>query len=211
MKKLITLFSVLLFAVAFAQISYGVKAGYSNSTLDWNNSPPNSFWEKYSDFYTKSFFYVGGFAEYKFNHNYAVQGELIFTQTGGKSHVDLYQLVGTEVVSMGYVDEKFRYTQIQIPLAAKYYFVDKFAISGGLNFAINIATNVNDGINYDLLPTSKFENVKTLNLFPFLGAEYHITPKIFADARYNFGISNILKDEIDMRSRFLQVGFGYKF
>lgn len=206
MKKLITLLTILLFAISFAQISYGVKAGYSNSTLDWKTNP-DTFFEDYSEFNSKSFFYVGGFAEYKFNPNYAVQGELIFTQTGGKSIVELYQLIGTEVVSNGRVDAKFRYTQIQIPLMIKYYFVDKFAINGGLNFAISVSSK----LDIDQMGSGKIENVKPLNLFPFLGAEYHITPKIFADARYNFGISSINKDGLDMRSRFLQVGFGYKF
>lgn len=199
-----------MFAVAstlsFAQTHFGVKAGYINSTLHLKESP-DTLWEDYSDFKSNSFFYVGGFAEHFLSRKFSLQGELLFTQVGGKSKIDLYTFVGNEWISVGTVDAKLKYTQFQVPISAKYYFINQFAVSGGLNFAFNISTKA----DLDILGSGKIENARTLNVNPFLGAEYHITQNIFADARYNFGFAYINKDGIDMRSSFFQIGLGYRF
>jgi hypothetical protein len=191
----------------FAQTHFGVKAGYTNSTLDWKDSP-DTYWADYSDFKSNSFFYVGGFAEHFLSKKFALQCELLFTQVGGKTTVDLYTfLPSNEWVPAGTIDGKLKYTQIQVPISAKYYFIDKFALSGGLNFAFNISTKA----DFDMLGSGKIENARTLNVNPFLGAEYHITQTIFADARYNFGFAYVNKDGIDMKSQFFQIGLGYRF
>lgn len=206
MKKISLLLLMAVSSLSFAQTHFGVKAGYINSSLHLKDSP-DTFWEDYSDFKSKSYFYVGGFAEHFFNKKFALQGELLFSQIGGKSHVELYELVGNEIINVGAVDLKLKYTQLQVPISAKYYFVDRFAVNGGFNFAFNISTKA----DFEELGSSDIENVRTLNVNPFLGAEYYITPNIFADARYNFGFGYINKNGIDMRSSFFQIGLGYRF
>lgn len=207
MKKIALLLMMAISSLSFSQTHFGVKAGYTNSTLDWKDSP-DTYWEDYSDFKSSSFFYAGGFIEHFLNNKFALQGELLFTQVGGKATVDLYTFVpSNEWIPVGTIDAKLKYTQLQVPISAKYYFIDKFAFSGGLNFAFNISTKA----DFDILGSGKIENARTLNVNPFLGAEYHITQAIFADARYNFGFAYINKDGIDMRSRFFQIGMGYRF
>ena len=207
MKKIGLLLMIAVSSLFFAQTHFGVKAGYINSSLHLKESP-DTVWEDYSDFKSNSFFYVGGFAEHFISNKFALQGELLFTQVGGKTTVDLYTfLSGFEWVPMGTVEGKLKYTQIQVPISAKYYFVNQFAISGGFNFAFNISTKA----DFDMLGSGKIENARTLNMNPFLGAEYHINQNIFVDARYNFGFGYINRDGIDMRSRFFQIGLGYRF
>jgi opacity protein-like surface antigen len=55
------------------------------------------------------------------------------------------------------------------------------------------------------------ENVNTFNIAPLIGLEYNLENKMFVDARYNFGISNISKIASKETISFLQVGIGYKF
>jgi len=210
MKKLTLLLMIAASSLAFAQTHFGVKAGYINSTLDWKDSP-DTFWEDFTDFKSNSFFYVGGFAEHFVSKNWALQGELLFTQVGGKTTVDLYDLVGNEIVQAGTMKVNYKYTQIQVPISAKYYFINKFALSGGFNFAFNIDAKVKNNANFTAFPSGKIENARTLNVNPFVGAEYHITQNLFADARYNFGFGYINKDGADMRSSFFQIGLGYRF
>ncbi|ASK32204.1 hypothetical protein CEY12_19855 [Chryseobacterium sp. T16E-39] len=57
-----------------AQINFGVKAGYNLSTVKFTG-------EKLDP---KSFFYAGGLVEYSLSPKVAVQGELLYTQIGGK-------------------------------------------------------------------------------------------------------------------------------
>ena len=206
MKKIALLLMISVSSLSFAQTHFGVKAGYINSSLHLKESP-DTLWEDYSDFKSNSFFYVGGFAEHFISNKLALQGELLFTQVGGKTKIDLYSIIGNELIQMGTVDAKLKYTQLQVPISAKYYLVDQFAISGGFNFAFNISTKA----DFDILGSGKIENARTLNVNPFLGAEYHITQNILADARYNFGFAYINKNGIDMRSRFFQIGLGYRF
>lgn len=206
MKKLTLLLMIAGSSLAFAQTHFGVKAGYINSSLNLKDSP-DTFWEKYSDFKSNSFFYAGGFVEHFVSKKWSLQGELLFTQVGGKTHVELYEFVGNEIINVGGVDVKLKYTQLQIPVSAKYYFIDQFALSGGFNFAFNINTKA----DFEGLGSGKIENARTLNVNPFVGAEYHITQNIFADARYNFGFGYINKDGADMRSSFFQIGLGYRF
>jgi opacity protein-like surface antigen len=48
----------------------------------------------------------------------------------------------------------------------------------------------------------------------FLGADYNVYKGLFVDARYSFGLSNMIKDPVadeKMRMNFFQIGIGYKF
>lgn len=168
MKKIFLLLFLVASSLSFAQTHFGVKAGYINSSLDWKDSP-NTFWEDYTDFNSSSFFYVGGFAEHFLSKKFALQGELLFTQVGGKTTVDLYEFVGNGIVQAGTMDVKYKYTQIQVPISVKYYFVDQFAISGGFNFAFNVDSRIKNNANFTKYSSGKIENARTLNVNPFLG------------------------------------------
>lgn len=210
MKKISLLLLIAASSLAFAQTHFGVKAGYINSSLHFKDSP-DTFWEDYSELKSNSFFYAGGFAEHFINQKFALQGELLFTQIGAKTNVDLYDLVGNEIIQGGTMKVTYKYTQLQVPISAKYYFVDQFALSGGFTFAFNIDAQMKNDANFPAFSSGKIENARTLNVNPFLGAEYHITQNIFADARYNFGFGYINNEGADMRSSFFQIGLGYRF
>ncbi|WPO83704.1 hypothetical protein SD427_05065 [Chryseobacterium sp. JJR-5R] len=60
--------------------------------------------------------------------------------------------------------------------------------------------------------SGNFDNIKSLNLFPFLGSEYKINDHFFADARYHFNFIEVnKKGGLPTKMGFLQAGIGYRF
>ncbi|GGG53051.1 porin family protein [Epilithonimonas arachidiradicis] len=215
MKKLLLVGAVALFGAMNAQTTFGVKAGYVLSTLKYevNNMSVNSD--------GKSSFYVGGLVEHKLTDKFALQAELLYADLGGKT---------TEEESEGgyYVKAtgKDNIGSLLVPISAKYFVANAFSLSAGLNFGFVVSAKTKVDIDHNLpaeyadyideLETeSDFkDNIKTLNLSPFVGAEYTLSNGLFFDARYNFGITNMVKNPENGEKAhlsYLQIGLGYKF
>lgn len=207
MKK--NIFVVLLSAVsAFihaqqsSPISFGVKGGYTLSNMKFLDESLNS----------KSYFYVGIVAEKPLSSKLGLQAELAYTQLGGKDSYPWFQLVGSEVVEMGNMNYEYQFNQIQVPVSLKYYFIPKLSASVGVNLGFNLSSKVKTSIDFNGTNGGSVNSIKTLNFFPFLGAEYKINEKFFVDARYNFNFIRINKtDTAPMKIGFLQAGVGYRF
>ena len=205
-KKILLISSILFLSLSNAQTTFGVKAGYNLSNMKWTTSQSGDY-----KFNSKSYFYAGGLVENKLSDKFSVQGELLYTEIGGKTTQENYQLVGTQIVDTGYQNINYKFSQIQVPISAKYFIVPSFSISTGLNFGFNISPKVKVDPEGFTAQSGKVANIKTLNLFPFLGTEYQINKNIFADARYNFNFFKISNNQIDTKIGFLQIGLGYKF
>lgn len=203
MKKIPLFLMIAVSSLSFAQTHFGAKAGYSLSNMKWKDID-----EKFD---SKSYFYVGGFVEHQFNEKFALQGELLYTEVGGKVKEELTQFVGNEIIQAGTAEYKFNYPQIQIPISAKYYFINNFNILGGFNFAFNLNPTVKSNFFINGDDNNKLENVRNLNITPFLGAEYLINNNFSVDARYNFGAFYVNNTGLDYRISFLQIGLGYRF
>ena len=90
--------------------------------------------------------------------------------------------------------------QVQIPILAKYSVSKEFSVLAGPELGFLL------GDNLDL--------VKKFNYGLDLGASYDITENFIIDARYNFGIANLVKDApsgIKSSLSNFQVGIGYRF
>lgn len=183
-----------------SKFKFGAKAGYSLSTMKFFDNKLDS----------KSYFYAGLMGEQPVSSKVGIQAEVLYTQIGGKQNVPFVQIIDTNIQTLN-SEFDYQLTQIQVPISVKYYFVPKFSASAGMNLAFNISEKVkteevingNDSQNYD--------GVKSLNLFPFLGAEYKINDKFFVDARYNFNFIKINDGNLPTKIGFLQAGVGYVF
>lgn len=206
MRKLYILLFLSIFSFSFSQIHYGVKAGYnlSNMTFDWGQ-----YGKEKLD--SKSYFYVGAFLEYQFSDKFSIQEELAYTELGGTMSYEVTDFVGNEVVIAGINTVKFKYPQLQNSVAAKYYPIRKLAFLGGINLGINLNPNLEQSFRSPFTPSGKLENVKSINVFPFLGTEFHITEKLFADARYHFNFFNVKQEGLQNKIGFFQIGLGYRF
>lgn len=207
MKKIYLFLIVLLCANVSAQTNYGVKAGYNLSMMTWDISGYDN-----SKFDSYSFFYIGGLAEQHLTEKVALQAEVLYTEIGGKYTEEMTKIVGNQVISTGIAKVKIITSQIQLPVSIKYYPTSNFSVSGGLNVAFNINSRVKTDFVTDYLYNGKTDAFRTVNIFPFLGTEYHFTDRLFADARYNFGVFNTAKqDSFKSKIGFMQVGLGYRF
>ena len=202
MKK--NLFFALLLAVSTAinaqtsPISFGVKGGYSLSNLKVASTSMDS----------KSFFYAGISAEKPLSPKIGLQAEVVYTQLGGKDKRPILSFAP----GFGNISSDYKLNQIQVPISIKYYLIPKLSASIVMNFGFNISKKLEESSSLFGNTEENLDSVKTLNLFPFLGAEYKITEKFFVDARYNFNFFEINKsNDVSTKVGFLQAGVGYRF
>lgn len=183
-------------------MSFGVKGGYSLSNMKFYNSQLNS----------KSYFYAGILAEQPLSSKFGLQAEVLYTQLGGKDSYPWFEQVGNEIVEGGTMNFEYQFNQIQVPVSVKYYFIPDLSVSAGMNLGFNISSKVKTSTLFNGSNNTSVNSVKTLNLFPFLGAEYKINQKFFVDARYNFNFFTINKsNRVNTKIGFLQAGVGYRF
>lgn len=206
MKKLITTIFTFSTLISFAQISYGVKAGYTNSTMKWKEEGIQV------EFDPKASFYIGSFIENKISDKFSIQSEIIYTELGGKKSIEITRLIGSEIITEGRANIQYINKQIQVPLLAKYYFLPNFSLLGGLNVGLSYSGKFKTDYSNDYLQNGDVEDFKTISFYPMIGAEFEFYKKIFAEARYNFGLFDSAKsDAVNTYFNTFQIGLGYKF
>lgn len=217
MKKLLLVAAVAVIGMTVnaQEFRFGPKAGYSLSMLKAEGDG-----ESYK-FDSKSTFYAGAMAEYKFNDKFAVQGEVLYSPLGGKQEETLTYSEGGITVT-GTEKSDFKLGSVQVPISAKYYATENLAFGLGLNVGIITSAKVEYTATVSGMGVSETQsgtedikdNVKSLNLAPFVGAEYTLENGLFFDARYNLGVSNLIKNpegNETLKNSFFQVGVGFKF
>ncbi|MDW9378979.1 porin family protein [Chryseobacterium sp. JV558] len=219
MKKILLASAIALFAGLNAQTTFGVKAGYALSKLNSNENDVE-FGGIEGGLKSKSGFYVGGLVEHKFNNKFAIQGELEYANLGGKAEVALPGIT---------ITEKMNLNRIIIPVSARYYATPELGIYAGpyVSFRTNnkvkfemsgpnaVMTNpagIKEGERY----VEKFldDSLKSTDFGLFFGADYKVYKGLFVDARYSFGLTNMIKNPVDgekLKMNFFQLGLGYKF
>jgi len=181
------------------EVQLGVKAGFLSSTIT------STFFK----FDPLAYFYAGIVAEKPVSEKFSIQAEAVYTRLGGTFISPSFEIANNNVqpITVKYTN---RFTQIQIPVSAKYYIIPDLSASLGMNFAFNISTDSKNDRPTNGGPAIQLDDIKTLNLFPFLGAEYKITEKFFVDARYSFNFFSIAKMG-SLKVGFVQAGIGYRF
>lgn len=221
MKKFLLIAAVAVLGInANAQeTKFGVKAGYSLSTLKMKADGHS---ETSDPMHT---FYVGGLVEHKFGDKFGIQGEVLYSPLGGK--VDETGAFEGDFEGNARVKAKTTFGTLLIPVSAKYFITENLAVSAGASFGIILTAKakyeVTGGAQIPGELASEFgigdkvdikDQTNTLNIAPFVGAEYSLENGLFFDARYNYGVSNLAKHadgDGKLTNSFLQVGVGFKF
>ena len=214
MKKFLFSAVVLFTVISNAQdVKFGAKVGLNISNFSGDVAESKSLIGAQ----------LGGFAEIGISDKFAIQPELVFSMQGAKTEYS------ESDVDYSYSEEsKSKLNYLNVPILAKYYVADKFALLAGPQFGFLISAKE----NYDFSETSMgttdagSESIdtkdfyKTLALSFNIGTAYSITENIFVDARYNLGLSSITKsftDEFgdsfsaDIKNNVIQFSVGYKF
>lgn len=163
-------------------VKFGVKAGYQST----------NFSEGEAD--ARGAFYVGGLVDLPVSGNFHVQAELLYSGEGAKykdRFVDIPTGSTIDVEKDAFID------YLRIPVMAKYYVIENFALMAGPNFGFKIAEE--DGME---------ANGFDIGLSG--GATYEFPMGLFIDARYNAGMSKAF-DEGDAKNQGFAIGLGYRF
>lgn len=219
MKKLLLIASVAVMgaAVKAQEFRFGPKAGFAMSTMKIDEKQDDLGARKMSPKYT---FYIGGMAEYKINDNFGFQAEVLYSPLGGKEKIEG---VNAGVLFVG-EQTKVNLGTVLVPISAKYFITEGFSVAAGANFGIILTAKQKTVIGSDFVSIDvEDENgsgevdikddIKKLNLAPFVGVEYMLENGLFFDARYSLGVSNLSNDGSGgkVTNSFAQIGVGFKF
>jgi Outer membrane protein beta-barrel domain len=185
MKKItLAVITVLVFGFANAQSAkFGLKGGlnFANQSFSGNGAPAPS---------TIVGFNVGAFVEFKIIGKFAIQPELLYSTQGSEFKTNQF------VEGSNYnLNVKFDLAYLNVPVMLKYYVAPKFNLEFGpqIGFMTSskmIVTVIGQGSGSQDAK-SLFESVDFgLNI----GAGFDFTNKLAANARYNLGLSNTLKN-----------------
>lgn len=186
-------------------VKFGVKGGLNISNFSGDTDG--------MDLKSRFGFNLGGFVEIKFSEKFALQPEVLYSTQGAK-----FKNVGAFVDEAFYTgDINFNLAYVNIPVMFKYYAAEKFSVEAGPQIGILTSAKTKtklDGFSRTVEQDAKdfFESIDFgLNL----GAGYDFTENLSVGARYNIGLSNILKTEAGDNSKLhngvFSLSVGYKF
>ncbi len=188
MKKIVFIFAMLAgtFAAQAQGIDFGIKAGanFSNFSGDVDSDGITSF-------------HAGAVLELNIVPMFSVQAEGLFSSMGGKQK---YTADGSGV-GVVEVARDINLDYISVPVLAKFYVLpDRFSLMAGpqFSFLVNDADDI---------------NAKSTDIAIAGGAELKIIAGLFAQARYNVGVTKVNDDTVvgDIKNSVFQLSLGYMF
>jgi hypothetical protein len=171
------------FASQAQGLNFGIKAGANFSNFQGDVN---------SDGITS--FHAGGVLELNIVPTFSVQAEGLFSSQGGKAKYEEDGVVG--------VARDINLDYISVPVLAKFYILpNTLSLTAGpqFSFLVNDADEVLDTKKFDLAASG--------------GLELKIIAGLFAQARYNIGLTNVNGDEVrgDVKNGVFQLSVGYFF
>jgi hypothetical protein len=185
MKKivLVAVIAIISLVSVNAQTSFGAKAGVNVAKLI-GDVPDNE---------SLIGFNAGLFAEITLADSFYIQPELFYSTQGGTFD---FPIIGSTDLKLNYIN---------LPIMFKYDVANRFYLEAGPQVGFLVAADLGDLDVKDSYETTDFG----VNF----GLSYGFTEKIFAQARYNIGMTNIVKDNGDdkVSNAVMSFSLGYKF
>lgn len=217
MKKLLLIAAVAVMgsSVYAQEFRFGPKVGFAMSTMKIDENQDDLGKRKMDPKYT---FYIGGMAEYKINDNFGFQAEVLYSPLGAKEKIDG---VNAGIMFVG-EQTKVNLGTLLVPISAKYFISEGFSIAAGANFGVILSAKQKTVIGSDFAgmeiegdsgEVDIKNDIKKLNIAPFVGVEYMFENGFFIDGRYSLGVSNLSNDGSGgkVTNSFAQIGVGFKF
>lgn len=135
-----------------------------------------------------------------------VEAEYGISENFGIDFGVLYSMEGCRFKEDG-MDKSLKYNldYINIPILAQYYPIKGLAIKAGIQPAFNVRHKASyDGETADL------DGIKSFNFSIPVGLSYEYASFVL-DARYNIGITKLVKDADQGRNSTFSITIGYKF
>jgi len=219
-KYTLALAAILITSVAFAQTHFGVKTGVSitnpqtDLVIDAIDQAPRSY----------TSFVVGGLAEIGITEHFAFQPEVQYTKKGfGIDQGTSFDVGGMNIPIGANVETSVSYIETPLLLKGKlgqgptkFYGVAGPSIGYGISGKIQPKVTVLIDFNLpaqDLNLDNDMYNRTEISGIIGAGVEHQVTSgKLFADARYQYGFTNLVKDpiaDISIRNTGVQLAVGY--
>lgn len=210
MKKL--LFAVILL-VAFgsasaqektsnvANIKFGAKGGINFANLAGDDADGAKMFVGFN---------AGFFIEIPVADKLVFQPEILYSAQGSKSEGPLF--VDGSVYN---VEATFKFNYINIPLLFKYEIADKFSLEAGpyVGFLTSAKLKAKiQGVGSETIDAK--DMLKSTDFGIAIGMNYEFTDVIFANARYQSGLTEIGDAEgnnNDIKNSIFQIGLGFRF
>ncbi len=146
-------------------------------------------------------------AEYGISENFGIAFGALYSMEGCKSDL----MVATGTGASAYIAEgvKWNLDYINIPILAQYYPIKGLAIKAGIQPAFNVRAKASQGGESVKMKDLGYE-VKTFNFSIPVGLSYEYASFVL-DARYNIGITKLVKDADQGRNSTFSITIGYKF
>ena len=193
MKKIILTIALLISVIniASAQFTIGPKVGINLS----NEYTGVKIIDETSNFKTGA--NAGVFGKYMINDKFDIQAELLYSQQGFKSDIQLAYYGGI-LISGGY---KLLSHYINIPLVLKYYPVKRIFIEAGPQAGFCLSSKISPSVDWDV-----DYNVLDFSLVGGIGID--LGEGLTFNARYNHGFTNTFP-HFDYKNRVFQFSLSY--
>lgn len=189
MKKVILVAVIAIIAMVSvnAQTSFGAKAGLNVANLSGDIDGNEALIG----------FNVGVFAEIALADSFYLQPELVFSAQGTE--------IGDPLFDLFFLAENLSLNYINLPIMFKYDVANRFYLEAGPQVGFLVSAKFAD--------VDVKDDFETTDFGANFGLSYGFTEKLFAQARYNIGLSNIAKDSGDeeLKNSVLSFSLGYKF
>ncbi len=204
------------FSNAQAQdINWGIKAGVNYTTISSEIATDYIFG-----------YHAGLTSDYKLSPKFALQPELIYSLEGAESsfeiEMDEFFFKTEQKIKLGYLN---------LPVMAKFYAAEGFSLQAGpqLGYLVSakneyeISSNFSEDFDLNESGTEDIKNeLKKISLGINFGLGYDFQNKLFLQARYHVGLTDIsdfdedmgedFEEEIDeLKNSGFQFSVGYKF
>ena len=204
MKKFVILAAfAVMSASAFAQFTYGVRAGLNLATISNAKLLVGEDVVK-----MKPSLYVGAFGEYKVGDFFGLSADLIYSRQGVSFDAFSFEEEGEE---WSIPKSNMRLNYLNLPIMARLYVLEGLSVDLGPQFGILLGAKVwSDGV--DDTEDIKDE-IQSLDVSFGAGLTYNIG-KFLIQGRYNLGLTDCMKDnngDKKFKNNVIQFGVGYRF
>lgn len=201
---------MLVFGLAISnaqEIKFGAKAGVNFASLGGD----------LKDVDGRTSFHIGAVAEIVISQQFSFQPELVYSSQGFKVNGTDYT-IGVAID----VEQTLKLEYINLPLMAKFYVAEQFAIEAGPQIGFLVAAKSKIESTSNGTSESNTEDVKDfykgIDFGLGAGVSYKLENGLFFGARYNLGLSNIsengnaeIADDFETQNNVIQVSVGYFF
>ena len=142
---------------------------------------------------------VGAEFEYQVTDMVSISAGALYSMQGAK---------GTEVVNGINTPATAKLNYINIPIMANVYVAKGFAVKLGIQPAFKISSSLEGKAN-GIKASKDIDEIKSFDFSVPVGASYEFN-NFVVDARYNWGLTEIIKESSAKNSVF-QITLGYKF